>query len=161
MKVRALRLLAIAAALFAPIPSGAQTNTEGSTPGKCLDVTHSDDVTHKDKVPGVEPEVLLNKPIPDIPGKCIRITRIVIDPGSDVRCHTHPGDEFGIVLGGDLMLQRDGSKYEPAPKEFSVPRSTPMNVKNPPEAGKPAVLISILIINANEPPLTYVNECRD
>jgi quercetin dioxygenase-like cupin family protein len=96
MKARFLVALAIATALFAPAPSGAQQHREG-----------------------VDATVILNEPVQSVPGKRIRVTQIVIEPGKDAGAHTHPGDEYGIVLDGTLMLKRGDADYEPAGYKFS------------------------------------------
>src|SRR6266566_455094 len=134
MKIRALGALAIATALFAPAPSGAQQHREGVVPGECKGGTQIDRE-------GVK--VMLYEPIPGLPGKCIRVTQIVLDPGKDAGEHTHPGDEYGIVLEGTLMLKRGCAAYEPAGNKFSVPRGPSMNVNN--TTDRPAMCISILI----------------
>jgi len=147
MKVRALGLLAIAKALFAPIVSGAQQIQDGVSSDECKALPPRPGVTE-----------LLNKPIPGVPSKCIRVNQIVIKPHQNVGCHTHPGDEFGIVLEGSLVLQKDDGPYESAPKDFSVSRGTSMDVKN--ETDSNATLISVLIIDANVSPLMYCDGKR-
>ena len=146
MKVRALGLLAIATALFVPIPSGAQQKQDGTASDDCKRFPTM-------KRDGVTPRELVYKRIPDVPGKCIRVTQIVIDPGANVGCHTHPGEEIGIVLAGSLMLQRDETEYEPAPTRFAVSRGTSMNVKNETDSHAKGILLSFLIIDENVPPL--------
>jgi quercetin dioxygenase-like cupin family protein len=149
MKVRALRPLAIAIALFAPIPSGAQQKPDGVTWDECK--------KSSDRPCFVKE--LLNQDIPGVPGKRVRVTQIVLGPQGATGLHVHPGDEYGTVVEGPLRLQRGCAAYQPAGNSFSVPRGPSMNVKN--ETDKPAMLISILIIDANKDPLTYVKECRD
>ena len=151
MKVRALGLLAIATALFAPIPLGAQQKQDGVTSDDCKRFPTM-------KRDGVDPKELVYKRIPDVTGMCIRVTEIVIDPGADVGCHMHPGDEIGVVLAGSLMLQRDGGPYEPAPKEFSVSRGTKMNVQNKIDSHSKGILLIFLIVDENVPPLAYCDD---
>ena len=137
MKARLLLTFAIATALFVPWTAMAQVPE------------------------GVHPTEILNQLIQSIPGKRIRVTRIVIEPGKDVSAHNHPGDEYGIVLEGTLMLKMGNADYIPysadsTDNNFCVPRDTPMNVKN--ITDRAATMISILIIDADKPPLHYLHE---
>jgi len=87
MKARALGLLAIATALFAPIPSGAQQKPDGVTSDEC-----------KKSPPRLGVTELVNEPIRGVPGKCIRVTQIELGPTTnrDTGLHVHPGDEYGL-----------------------------------------------------------------
>ena len=77
-------------------------------------------------------------------------------PGATVAKHTHPGEEVGYVLTGEVTVEMEGKPAQvlKAGDAFFVPAGTVHSAKN---AGKaPAAVLSTYIVEKDKPLMTPV-----
>lgn len=83
---------------------------------------------------------------------------IDLEPGGDSGLHTHPGDEFGTVIEGTLMVKigKDG-EFNPVTvgQTFSAPNGTPMEIRN--TSDKPTKVINVLVLEKGKPRFSPVH----
>jgi quercetin dioxygenase-like cupin family protein len=81
---------------------------------------------------------------------------VELAPGSSSGLHTHPGDEFGTVLEGIVMVKIGREDFKPvsAGQTFSAKQGTPMEVKN--TSNQTAKVINILINEKGKPRAMFV-----
>lgn len=77
-------------------------------------------------------------------------------PGAAVPKHTHPGEEIGFVLDGQVTIEMDGKPAQTlkAGDAFFIPAGTVHTAKNTGTA--PAVVISTYVVEKGKPLATPV-----
>jgi quercetin dioxygenase-like cupin family protein len=82
--------------------------------------------------------------------------RADFEPGGAAPRHTHPGDEVGYVLDGQLVLEIEGKPPQnlKAGDTFFVPLGTVHSAKNPGKA--PAAVLSTYLVEKGKPLATPV-----
>jgi quercetin dioxygenase-like cupin family protein len=77
-------------------------------------------------------------------------------PGAAAPRHTHPGEEIGFVLDGQLTLEIDGKPAQTlkAGEAFFIPAGTVHTAKN--TGAAPAVVISTYVVEKGKPLATPV-----
>ena len=77
--------------------------------------------------------------------------RTVIDPGDQVKPHTHPGLEMAYVISGKGRLMRAGAPQRllNAGDSFSMPEGTVHSVTN--VGHSPLTIVSTYVVNRNKP----------
>jgi len=90
------------------------------------------------------------------PGREAVVARGEFQPGAVVPKHTHPGEEIGFVLEGELVVEMDGQppKTLKAGDTFFIPAGTVHTAKNPGKAT--AAVISTYIVEKGKPLATPV-----
>jgi quercetin dioxygenase-like cupin family protein len=92
-----------------------------------------------------------------VPGKEIVIGTATLPPGSAIGYHTHPGDEAGYVLKGNLILKTQGQPDRPLKPgdSFFNPRGAvhSLVVAPGPDGG---MAVSAWIVDKGEPMATPV-----
>jgi quercetin dioxygenase-like cupin family protein len=91
-----------------------------------------------------------------VAGREVVVTRNEFDPAAAVPKHTHPGDEVGYVLEGEVTLEVEGKPAATvkAGETFFVPARTVHSAKN---AGKsPAKVLSSYLVEKGKPLATPV-----
>ena len=95
--------------------------------------------------------LVTNKDVTGAPGR--ELTTLLIDlvPGGSSGLHTHPGDEYGTVLEGTLMVKVGDGDFKPftVGQTFSAPANTPMEVMN--TSSQPARFHNVLITEKGKP----------
>ena len=107
---------------------------------------------------GVKATVLTTLPVTGLPDKEMIMIAMEVAPGGGSGLHTHPGDEYGTVLEGTLMVKIGKADFREvnAGQTFSAPEGTPMEVKN---TGKQtARVINVLINKKGAPRSTPVHK---
>ena len=92
-----------------------------------------------------------------VPGKEIVIGTATLPPGSSIGYHTHPGDEAGYVLKGNLILKTQGQpdRNLKAGDSFFNPRGAIHSVMAPAD-GDGATAVSTWIVDKGQPLATPV-----
>jgi len=105
---------------------------------------------------GIKSTPLATKPVTGLPDKELMIISIELEPGGASGLHTHPGDEYGTVIEGDLMVKVGSGDYMPfsTGQTFSAPPNTPMGIMN--KSGKPVRVIAVLVVEKGKPYSTPV-----
>jgi quercetin dioxygenase-like cupin family protein len=95
--------------------------------------------------------VVTNKDVTGAPGRELTILVIDLVPGGSSGLHTHPGDEYGTVMEGTLMVKIGDADFKPMTvgQTFSAPPNTPMEVMN--TSGQPAKFYNVLILEKGKP----------
>jgi quercetin dioxygenase-like cupin family protein len=60
------------------------------------------------QVPGVTSKLLLQTTLTDDPAREISMVLVEFPPGTSLDRHTHPGEEFSVVLQGTLEIVSEG-----------------------------------------------------
>lgn len=96
-----------------------------------------------------------------VPGKEIVIGTATFAPGSVIGYHTHPGDEVGYVLEGNLILKTQGQpdRNLKAGDSFFNPRGAVHSAAVAP-GSKGAGVVSSWIVDKGEPLATPVPEAK-
>src|SRR3954462_13982248 len=92
------------------------------------------------------------------PGREVVQVRAEFEPGASIGKHTHPGEEIGYLLEGNLELEIAGKPNATlkAGDAFFVPAETPHAAKN---MGKgPAKVLATYIIEKGKPVATMVKD---
>src|SRR5215475_9978635 len=78
------------------------------------------------------------------------------DPGAVVPKHTHPGEEVGFILSGELTVEVEGKPAQTlkAGDAFFIPAGTVHAGKNTSKG--PTVVISTYIVEKGKPPAAMV-----
>ena len=84
------------------------------------------------------------------------LARAEFQPGASVPKHTHPGDEVGYVLEGEVVFEMDGKPVMnlKAGDSFYVPGGTVHTAKNPGKKG--TMILSTYIVEKGKPLATPV-----
>jgi quercetin dioxygenase-like cupin family protein len=92
-----------------------------------------------------------------VPGKEIVIGTATLPTGSGIGYHTHPGDEAGYVLKGNLILKTQGQpdKVLKAGDSFFNPRGAVHSLVTAP--GSDGMAVSVWIIEKGQPLATPVS----
>lgn len=79
------------------------------------------------------------------------LARAEFQPGATVPKHTHPGDEVGYVLEGEVVFEMEGKPVMnlKAGDSFFVPGGTVHTAKNPGKSG--AKILSTYIVEKGKP----------
>ena len=87
-----------------------------------------------------------------VPGKEIVIGTAMLPPGSAIGYHTHPGDEAGYVLKGNLILKTQGQPDRPlkAGDSFFNPRGAVHSLVAAP-GGEGGTAVSSWIVDKGQP----------
>lgn len=104
---------------------------------------------------GIESVPLGTHPITGLQDKEMLMLHITLQPGGGSGLHTHPGDEYGTVIEGNVMVRigRDG-EFKPVTvgQTFSAPPNTPMEIRN--TSDKPTKIINVFVIEKGKPRFT-------
>ena len=105
---------------------------------------------------GVKPTVLRTAPVPDAPNREFILISMEVAPGGGSGLHTHPGDEYGTVIEGTLMVKIGDKDFVPvsAGETFSAPEGTPMEIRN--DSKQTVRVINVLINQKGKPRSTPV-----
>ncbi len=90
------------------------------------------------------------------PGREAVVARAEFEPGADVPRHTHPGEELGYVMKGELILEIEGqppAKLK-AGDVFFVPAGAVHSARNPGKS--PAAVLATYVIEKGKPVATPV-----
>jgi quercetin dioxygenase-like cupin family protein len=92
-----------------------------------------------------------------VPGKEIVIGTATLPPGSAIGYHTHPGDEAGYVIKGNLILKTQGQPDRPlkAGDSFFNPRGAVHSLVVAPGSDG-GMAVSAWIVDKGEPMATPV-----
>ena len=92
-----------------------------------------------------------------VPGKEIVIGTATLPPGSAIGYHTHPGDEAGYVIKGNLILKTQGQADRPlkAGDSFFNPRGAVHSLVVAPGSDG-GMAVSAWIVDKGEPMATPV-----
>lgn len=95
--------------------------------------------------------LVTNKDVTGAPGRELTTLLIDLAPGGSSGLHTHPGDEYGTVLEGTLMVKVGDGDFMPftVGQTFSAPPNTPMEVMN--TSSQPARFHNVLILEKGKP----------
>jgi len=107
------------------------------------------------QVPGFK-RVELQKHDLGTPGREAVVARGEFQPGAAAPRHTHPGEEIGFVLEGEVVVEIDGqpAKTLKAGDTFFIPAGTVHTAKNTGKAA--AAVISTYIVEKGKPLATPV-----
>jgi quercetin dioxygenase-like cupin family protein len=107
--------------------------------------------------PGPKATVLTTQPVTGLPDKEFLMITAELAPGASSGLHTHPGDEFGIVIEGTLMVKIGTGDFKPvsAGQTFNAPQGTPMEIKN--TSNQTIKVINVLINEKGKPRSTPVH----
>jgi quercetin dioxygenase-like cupin family protein len=91
------------------------------------------------------------------PGHEVVLARAEFQPGGAAPKHTHPGEEIGYILEGELILDVEGKPPQnlKAGDNFFLPGGTVHSAKNPGKKG--AMVLSTYIVEKGKPLATPVN----
>ena len=91
------------------------------------------------------------KEVTGAPNRELTILVIELAPGGSSGLHTHPGDEYGTVTEGSLMVRIGDAAFKPVTvgQTFSAPPDTPMEVMN--QSAHPAKFYNVLILEKGKP----------
>jgi quercetin dioxygenase-like cupin family protein len=100
---------------------------------------------------GVKATVLKTAPVAGLPNREFILLSLEVAPGGGSGLHTHPGDEYGAVVEGTLMVKIGDKDFVPvsAGESFSAPEGTPMEVKN--TSTQTVRVINVLINEKGKP----------
>ena len=101
---------------------------------------------------GINVVTLVNgKDVTGAPGREVTVLLIDLAPGGSSGLHTHPGDEYGTVTEGTLMVKIGTDDFKPMTvgQTFSAPPNTPMEVMN--TSAQPAKFYNVLILEKGKP----------
>ena len=102
---------------------------------------------------------LLTQPLPDLPGREVRITLLDRGPGNSSPAHHHPGHyTFGYVVEGSYELGINGqpTRMLKAGDVFYEPPGAVHSVSRNPSADKPMKIVVFMVADQNNP--STVNE---
>ncbi|HEX2826158.1 MAG TPA: cupin domain-containing protein [Burkholderiales bacterium] len=113
-------------------------------------------VGHAQERQGIKSTPLAKKAVSGMPDKELLILSIELEPGGASGLHTHPGDEHGTVVEGNLMVKIGDEEYKPvnAGETFSAPLGTVMGIMN--KSDKPTKVIGVLLVDKGKPYSTPV-----
>lgn len=91
-----------------------------------------------------------------VPGREVVMAVAEFQPGASAGKHTHPGDEVGYVLEGNVVIAQDG---KPAMtlgpgKSFHIPAGTVHNATN--SGSGPARILATYVVEKGKPLATPV-----
>lgn len=88
------------------------------------------------------------------PGKVAIQLIVEVAPGGTIPRHTHPGEEIGYMMNGELTLLVDGqaSKIVKAGDSFSVPEGSIHGGKN--ASAAPATVFVTYVVDKDKPVAT-------
>ena len=92
-----------------------------------------------------------------IPGREIVQVETLIPPGVESGWHTHPGEEIGYIIAGEveMMLQGRATMVLRPGDGFLIPPRTPHNARDlGPETGR---MLSTYIVETGQPIATFVD----
>jgi quercetin dioxygenase-like cupin family protein len=106
---------------------------------------------------GFKVNVLVTNSVTNAPDRELSIASVEVAPGGTSGLHTHPGEEYGTVVEGSLMVKIGDADFKPlrAGETFSAPMGTPMEVKN--ISDQPTKFLNVLIIEKGKPRGTPVH----
>src|SRR5687768_5473257 len=93
-----------------------------------------------------------------IPGREIVQVETLIPPGVESGWHTHPGEEVGYIIAGqvEMMVQGRATLVLQPGEGFLIPPRTPHNARDlGPETGR---MLSTYIVETGQPIATFVNQ---
>ena len=100
---------------------------------------------------GFQRSMLLTAPIAANPGYEATIGTVTVPPGAASPKHSHPGDEIGIMLEGESVVEIDGA----SPAKFTVGQAFHIPAGKPHVARStgtvPAKVVSIWIVEKGKP----------
>lgn len=104
--------------------------------------------------PAAQPTRLLTEPLTGSPDKQVVMLDVTWPPGSALGPHTHPGDEYGTLISGELMVRNvDGAwRTLKAGESFHNNVGVVHEAKN--ESNQPARTIQTYVIQAGQPVTT-------
>jgi quercetin dioxygenase-like cupin family protein len=93
---------------------------------------------------------LLRAPLTADPNKETVMIRLDWPPNVSTPWHTHPGDEYGTVIEGSLITQRDGEepKTVPAGQAYHQPEGVVHIAKT---GDQPATTINVFVVEKGKP----------
>jgi quercetin dioxygenase-like cupin family protein len=100
--------------------------------------------------------VMLQKQDLSVTGREVVVARGDFEPGAFVGKHTHPGEEVGYVLEGEVVMELEGKPAQTlkAGTPFFIPAGTVHAAKN---AGKvPAKILATYVVEKGKPLATPV-----
>jgi len=105
---------------------------------------------------GINVTRLVTKDVTGAPGRELSILVIELAPGGSSGLHTHPGDEYGTVTEGTVMVKIGDADFKPVTvgQTFSAPPNTPMEVMN--TSTQPAKFHNVLILEKGKPSATFI-----
>jgi quercetin dioxygenase-like cupin family protein len=108
-------------------------------------------IGHAQERKGIKSTPLAKKSVTGMPDKELLILSIELEPGGASGLHTHPGDEHGTVVEGNLMVKIGNEDYKPvnAGQTFSAPLGTVMGIMN--QSDKPTKVIGVLLVDKDKP----------
>lgn len=71
-------------------------------------VASKDDTPAGAPVPGLELETLMKAQLEGVDGTEVIVSRVTMPPNTMLPKHWHPGEEFGYVLEGSVVLWQEG-----------------------------------------------------
>jgi quercetin dioxygenase-like cupin family protein len=104
-----------------------------------------------------KPTVLITQPVAGLPDKEFLMISVEVPPGATSGLHTHPGDEYGTIVEGTLMVKigKEDFKAVTVGQTFNAPQGTPMDIKN--TSNQTVKVINILINEKGKPRSTPVH----
>ena len=117
----------------------------------------STSLAHAQERKGIKSTQLTVKPVTGVPDKELVLLSIELEPGGASGLHTHPGDEHGTVIEGELMVKVGNADYVPvkAGQTFYAPPNTPMGIMN--KGNTPVKVINALVVEKGKPYSTPVH----
>lgn len=98
------------------------------------------------------------KEVTGAPGREVTILLIELVPGGSSGLHTHPGDEYGTVTEGTLMVKIGDADFKPMTvgQTFSAPPYVQMEVMN--SSAQPGKFFNVLILEKGKPAASPVKQ---
>lgn len=98
-------------------------------------------------------QLLMQQPLPDVPGKHVLMLTVTYPPGGASAAHLHPGSIFAYVLDGAVVSQLEGQPprtYHRGESWYETPRIHHLVSRNA-SATQPATLLVFAIGGEGEP----------
>ena len=106
----------------------------------------------------VPPKQLLTQPLPDLPGREVRITLLDRAPGSTSAPHRHPGHHtFGYVIEGsyEFAINDEAPRLLKAGDVFYEPPGALHSTSRNPSSDKPAKVLVFMVADQKNPSTVF------
>jgi quercetin dioxygenase-like cupin family protein len=101
--------------------------------------------------PGPESTRYFSTPLEKDPSREVRLQQQFHKPGPGTGFHTHPGDQWEVVLEGEIsyMVRGQPPRVMKTGESVYIPRGTVHRNEN--QSGKPARTLELLIVEKDKP----------